>query len=112
MDVVVLELPSLLGGETRGPVTQQHELARPRRERARHLEAALPAPVHREFAVAHLPAIAIRALEDAAPEHRIDARDAWDHVEQPGRDEQLARAHAPAWRQRDDEPGALARRAE
>jgi hypothetical protein len=103
-----VELLALFVRVSGSAVGAQHDVACPRRHRARHLEAALPASIDRDPATAHFPPVAVGTLEHAAAEQVVDARDARHDVEQAGGDEQLAGAHATAGSHRHGEAAGRA----
>src|SRR3989337_379936 len=86
-DAVALELRQLFGLEPRGPIRTEAQTPAPHRQLERQAERAAPLPVDRDGLIAELPAVAVRAVEDALAIQFADAVNLRKVVHHARRDE-------------------------
>ena len=90
----------------RRAVGAQHDVVAPTREHERRAHGARAAAVERQRPVAHLPAVAERAVEHRPPPERLDPGQRRRVVAQPVGQHDRVGAHGRPVRRRDDEPVA------
>src|SRR5262245_29567347 len=105
LDPVLPERVDRLVVDAGRAIGTEHEVEAPLRHHERDARPAGAVAVDRKGWIAHCPAIAIRAVKDALAIHLAEAVDLRQVVDDPRRDQELARSELLAGREPDVEAG-------